>query len=382
MPDAFGALAALQTIYINDNNFYGTSASFEALASQATVTAISVANNPNVCGAASSTFTSSAKVTKTGSNIGSACPGASATAFGDVQAFLALRAALRSSDATNAALTAWAAASDPWSVETGTGALGPWRPCASPVYSLRSPSAQIARFTPRLPPLCFPSSSGSGVGTSVTCALTASGALGITKLGLNSVLVNGTLPCELGLLAFLTSLEVSSSYVSGLAISIATTTGAAPTSSISGTLPSHLGRLSSLQYLSLYGNGKISGPIPSQLGVLSKLTLLNLASDGLAGSVPSVLAKIGTLTSLSISGNANLCGNVSEIRARFEANAGYYFGRDGTGDFLPYPLCYDSTITADVNVMLSLRSSLSGTAFVDSTSGWFRNSDPCKVPAW
>ncbi|KAI2513081.1 hypothetical protein MHU86_1373 [Fragilaria crotonensis] len=62
-----------------------------------------------------------------------------------------------------------------------------------------------------------------------------------------------------------------------------------------GTIPTEIGLLTQLTYLSLEGNG-LGGSIPSAVGYLSSLTYLSLRENALTGSIPS---SIGTLVELN-----------------------------------------------------------------------------------
>jgi Leucine-rich repeat (LRR) protein len=63
---------------------------------------------------------------------------------------------------------------------------------------------------------------------------------------------------------------------------------------LSGSIPTLLGSLANLQYLSLESN-QLTGPIPPELGDLGKLWFLNLSHNQLSGTIP---AELGSLTSL------------------------------------------------------------------------------------
>lgn len=69
-----------------------------------------------------------------------------------------------------------------------------------------------------------------------------------------------------------------------------------------GSLPSELGLLSQLNYLSLYSNG-LTGSIPSQLGFLSQLNYLYLYENELTGLIPSQLGSLIQLFDFDLSYN-------------------------------------------------------------------------------
>ena len=71
---------------------------------------------------------------------------------------------------------------------------------------------------------------------------------------------------------------------------------------MSGTIPSELGRLTNLRWLSLFGN-QLSGEIPSELGVLNNLESLHLWNNQLSGGIPSELGNLTNLESLVVYGN-------------------------------------------------------------------------------
>ena len=101
--------------------------------------------------------------------------------------------------------------------------------------------------------------------------------------------MSGSLPTELGNLSNLTYLSLGSN-------------------SLSGSLPTELGNLSNLTYLSL-GSNSLSGSIPSELGNLSNLTGLSLGSNNLSGSIPSELGNLVKLTRLALGSN-ELSGSI------------------------------------------------------------------------
>lgn len=75
-----------------------------------------------------------------------------------------------------------------------------------------------------------------------------------------------------------------------------------------GTIPTALGDLGSLQYLSLDGN-QLSGSIPQELNKLSDLTYLSIIQTALSGSIPASLGNLANLTWLRLSDN-QLTGDI------------------------------------------------------------------------
>ena len=71
---------------------------------------------------------------------------------------------------------------------------------------------------------------------------------------------------------------------------------------LSGTIPSELGRLSSLKVLQLYENN-LTGPIPSELAILSELNYLDLERNALNGQLPEELGDLANLEHLGLALN-------------------------------------------------------------------------------
>ncbi len=105
----------------------------------------------------------------------------------------------------------------------------------------------------------------------------------VTGLYRNYQNLNGSMPSEIG---DLTNLGYLSLYRNEL----------------SGSIPPELGSLTNLEYLNLYRNG-LSGSIPPELGSLTNLEYLNLFSNELSGPIPSELWNLTNLRSLSLTGN-------------------------------------------------------------------------------
>ena len=106
----------------------------------------------------------------------------------------------------------------------------------------------------------------------------------ITGLDLNSMSLTGTIPTELGLL---TTLEYSNLW----------------SNSLTGSIPSEIGLLTLLTYLELDHN-LLTGTIPAEIGSLRQLTYLHLDSNYLTGRIPSEIGKLTNLIVLWIDFNS------------------------------------------------------------------------------
>jgi hypothetical protein len=71
---------------------------------------------------------------------------------------------------------------------------------------------------------------------------------------------------------------------------------------LSGSIPSSLGNLTSLEYVDLFSN-QLSGNISSSLGKLLSLVAINLSYNQLSGSIPSSLGNPQSLSDLNLSYN-------------------------------------------------------------------------------
>ena len=111
----------------------------------------------------------------------------------------------------------------------------------------------------------------------------------VTEIELQKNNLSGSIPSSLG---NLTSLEILN----------------LDTNQITGTIPTQLGDLENLQFLHLDGN-KLTGPIPIELGNLTSLTLLYLADNQLSSAIPTQLANLTNLIYLDLSDN-QLTGSV------------------------------------------------------------------------
>ena len=105
---------------------------------------------------------------------------------------------------------------------------------------------------------------------------------------------------------------------------------------LSGPLPSSLGRLSSLEWLTL-GSNELSGPLPSWLGDLSNLKGLSLNRNALSGPLPSSLGRLSSLESLSIESN-ELSGPLPSSLGDLSRLRGLYLAENGLSGPLPSSL--------------------------------------------
>eukprot|EP00814_Leptocylindrus_danicus_P020544 CAMPEP_0116010646 /NCGR_PEP_ID=MMETSP0321-20121206/4115_1 /TAXON_ID=163516 /ORGANISM="Leptocylindrus danicus var. danicus, Strain B650" /LENGTH=314 /DNA_ID=CAMNT_0003479765 /DNA_START=140 /DNA_END=1084 /DNA_ORIENTATION=+ len=105
----------------------------------------------------------------------------------------------------------------------------------------------------------------------------------VIELNLGSNGLSGSLPTELALLRSLERLYISS--FNGLA----------------GTIPTEYGKLKNMQSLTL--SGDLTGPIPTELGKLEKLRTLRLSANELTGTIPTELGNLKSLESLFLENN-------------------------------------------------------------------------------
>ncbi|RWR97665.1 MDIS1-interacting receptor like kinase 2-like protein [Cinnamomum micranthum f. kanehirae] len=96
----------------------------------------------------------------------------------------------------------------------------------------------------------------------------------------NNLLINGSIPSEIGVLTNLRELLLSNNQ-------------------ISGSIPPSLGNLSNLVALNVHEN-EISGPIPQEIGNLTKLNLLILYDNNITGFIPSTFGRLTNLLELQL----------------------------------------------------------------------------------
>ena len=135
----------------------------------------------------------------------------------------------------------------------------------------------------------------------------------VTRLDLYKNNLSGTIPRHLGQLTSLRYLRLSGNQLKGvIPPSLGQLTDLTSLSladnQLSGRIPSELGQLANLENLYLVIN-RLTGEIPAELGKLTKLTSLQLSSNRLSGDIPSVLGQLTNLQSLSL-GDNKLTGEI------------------------------------------------------------------------
>jgi serine/threonine protein kinase len=149
----------------------------------------------------------------------------------------------------------------------------------------------------------------------------------LSKVGLTSNNLSGTIPKEFSLLTNLTSLGFYNNTIlgtipSGLANLTALSSLDLSRNNLSGIIPFELAGLTALSSLSLSINN-LSGTIPSELGGLTALSSLSLSLNNLSGTIPSELGDLTALSHLGLSAN-NLSGTIPSELAGLVALASLY----------------------------------------------------------
>jgi Leucine-rich repeat (LRR) protein len=154
--------------------------------------------------------------------------------------------------------------------------------------------------------------------------------------------LTGSIPTEIGSLSSLTELSFSANSLTG---SIPTEIGSLSsltklsvyTNSLSGLIPTEIGSLTSLTYLGFYINS-LSGSIPTEIGSLTGLTQLSFSVNSLTGSIPTEIGSLTSLTELYFTGNS-LSGSIpSEIGSLSSLTTLYFISNDLSGA-MPTSIC-------------------------------------------
>lgn len=128
----------------------------------------------------------------------------------------------------------------------------------------------------------------------------------VTELRLRSDnRLTGSIPTELGTLASLEVLSLAGQFVDSIPLEIGALSNLRTLSlqgNLTGSIPTELGNLINLQTL-IIGRSQLSGSIPAEIGNLTKLRYLVLVDNQLTDSIPSTISKLTNLITLDLSRN-------------------------------------------------------------------------------
>lgn len=137
----------------------------------------------------------------------------------------------------------------------------------------------------------------------------------VTSINLANCGLSGTLPSELGQVAYLQDLDVSSNAISGTIPDngLLNLTNLQLVylynNNFSGTLPVGWSAMSSLTDVRLFNNS-FTGTLPTSWSVLSYLSTLWLSGNRLSGSLPDAYSALTQLSLFDISQNGNIVGTL------------------------------------------------------------------------
>ncbi|KAF5472317.1 hypothetical protein F2P56_009044 [Juglans regia] len=127
--------------------------------------------------------------------------------------------------------------------------------------------------------------------------------------------LSGVLPTSLVNLPHITMIELSRNYLTGTIPSEWTSLKlerlSTSVNQLSGRIPSYLGKITTLRFLSIENN-RFSGTVPPEIGKLVNLETLILNSNFLTGELPVNLTCLTNLTQLRISNN-NFTGRIPDF---------------------------------------------------------------------
>ncbi|CAB9507064.1 STYKc [Seminavis robusta] len=190
-------------------------------------------------------------------------------------------------------------------------------------FNAFAPSTIPSSIGPALTSLALTESNIAG---SIPKQLFASSARGLEELYLSGNSLSGSIPSEVGLATNLRTLEL---HINQLSSSLPSEIGdlsglqwlSLQGNKFSGTLISELGKMSSLEYLHVsnlvHRNKDLQGTIPLDWFALPNLKSLALSSTKISGSVPSEVGLLTSLESLILDNNGKLSASVipSEVGA-------------------------------------------------------------------
>ena len=123
--------------------------------------------------------------------------------------------------------------------------------------------------------------------------------------------------------------------------------------SYTDTLPTEIGRLSSLRYLSIFGGEEepLSGVLPTEIGLLESLQNFSLSYTGLSGPLPTELGKLSSIVDMHFSHNRFTGTLPSEL---------------GDLSSMRYLRVYGSALTGTIPSELDMIPNLQGLHLMDS----------------